>query len=132
MIDHLADLRMSGLVENECLTVDEYGFHADARTIPTSYKKVILRARIHHVAGCDGNCGNPPVPQDSDTTQINLPTDEQVERAARLLCVARGENQEPTGKLANDTEWIGWKYYEEDAREHLILILNKDRILGYR
>jgi hypothetical protein len=70
--------------------------------------------------------------EDSDINQINLPTDEQVERAARLLCVARGENQEPTGKLANDTEWIGWKYYEEDAREHLILLLNKDRILGYR
>lgn len=70
--------------------------------------------------------------EDSDIDQINLPTDEQVERAARLLCVARDENQEPTGKLANDTKWVGWKYYEEEARIHLILLLNKDRILGHR
>lgn len=63
-------------------------------------------------------------------SSIILPTEEQIETAARLLCIVFGENQEPTSKLANCVESIGWRYYEGDAREHLILLLNMDRILA--
>lgn len=69
--------------------------------------------------------------EDSDTPQIKLPTDEQVERAARMLCVSRGENQEPQEKLGGSVEYAGWRLYEDDAYNFCLMLLNKDRILGY-
>lgn len=69
--------------------------------------------------------------EDSDIPQIKLPTDEQVERAARALCAASGKNP--------DTNFGGWKggeawrghEYTTAARQHLVILINKDRILGY-
>jgi hypothetical protein len=53
-----------------------------------------------------------------DTTQINLPTDEQVERAAKMLEEHGKGSPSPLSEIA--------------AYNHCLLLLNKDRILGYR
>jgi len=73
-----------------------------------------------------------------------LPTDGQVERAARMMCAADGHDpdsntQEIPGydpldaghyvSIAQFSE-PNWKQYKQSARKHLILFLNKDRILG--
>lgn len=75
--------------------------------------------------------------EDSDICQINLPTDEQVERAALALCIAR--ELDPQGSMEAGPNYAVIHHeqshairLEKEARDILTILLNKDRILGYR
>ena len=61
--------------------------------------------------------------------KVKLPTDEQVEMAARVLCAAAG--QDPDLAFFKDGQRWRLAEFTKPAREHLLILLNKDKILGY-
>lgn len=140
MIDHLADLRMS-----EDKTIDQphvlealgqfAAFRFDGSdTLPVGALPpdedftLLYRAACWRISQLKGASS---VSEDSDITQINLPTDEQVERAARALCAADGKNPDTNFGFKDGEVWR-LAEYTIPARQHLVILLNKDRILGYR
>jgi hypothetical protein len=128
MIDHLADLRMSEVNKHFDVTTVEELRQALASHLASDEQGLFVSAPVAVIQDFMNDQGRRIRAQiaswkdHTGITQINLPTDEQVERAAIAMAVA-------DGFIAEKHVIAG---YLGKARWHLAILLNKDRILGYR